>query len=151
MHANNLRAIGNRHSHRRRCAHQTIFDRRIVENFANRRFTARRTSQTLRIAVRDKMGRGKHAHSDVLDSQSVKTPAMPAERGFDYDKRVKGRKRHVLSDALGLLLEVLVTPASISEGAGAKKLLQRAGRRRGPIKQVRYVWVDAGRCRLQAV
>ena len=101
--------------------------------------------------VRQKMGRRKHASAGVLDSQSVKSTCVLGKRGFDSAKRVKGRKRHVqgrkrhvLSDTCGLPLEILVTCANVSEGQGAKQLLQRAGRRRGPIKQVRHVWADAG-------
>lgn len=104
----------------------------------------RRLSHRLRILVRQKMGRRRHASAGVLDSQSVKSTCVPGERGFDSAKRVKGRKRHVLSDTCGLPLEILVTCANVSEGQGAKQLLQRAGRRRGPIKQVRHVWADAG-------
>ena len=104
----------------------------------------RRIAHILRIAVRQKMGRRKHPSAAVLDSQSVKSTCVPGERGFDNAKKVKGRKRHILSDTQGFPLEILVTGANISEGQGAKWLLQRAGRRRGPIKQVRKVWADAG-------
>ena len=48
------------------------------------------------------------------------------ESGYDSDKKVKGRKRHVTVDVLGLLLVVVVHKASIQERAGAKLLLQRA-------------------------
>jgi transposase len=104
----------------------------------------RRLHHTLRVLVRQKMGRRKHASAACLDSQSVKTSRAGGARGFDMGKKVKGRKRHLLTDTQGLALEVLVTPANVSENAGAKALWRRAGRRRGPAKRVRRVWVDQG-------
>ena len=62
-----------------------------------------------------------------------------AERGFDNGKKVKGRKRHVLVDTLGLFRIVIVTAASLSDQAGARKIFQQ---RRGPCKKLRKVWVD---------
>ncbi len=44
----------------------------------------------------------------ILDSQSVKTTEMPGVRGYDAGKKVKGRKRHILVDTMGLLLMVVV-------------------------------------------
>jgi len=104
----------------------------------------RRIHHILRALVREKMGRRKHASAGCLDSHSVKTSRAGGARGFDSGKRVKGRKRHLLTDTQGLALEVLVTPANVSENAGAKALWRRAGRRRGPAKRVRQVWVDQG-------
>ena len=61
-----------------------------------------------------------------LDSQSVKTTSVSGEEhGFDAGKQVKGRKRHILVDTIGLLLAVLVTSAAVQEGDGAKMLLKR--------------------------
>jgi putative transposase len=62
-----------------------------------------------------------------------------AERGFDNGKKVKGRKRHVLVDTLGLLLIVVVTAAALSDQAGARKIFQPM---RGTSKKLRKVWVD---------
>jgi putative transposase len=62
-----------------------------------------------------------------------------ADRGFDNGKKVKGRKRHVLVDTLGLLLIVVVTAASLSDQAGARKIFQQM---RGTGKKLRKVWVD---------
>ena len=57
----------------------------------------------------------------ILDSQSVKTATPSAvEVGYDAAKRIKGRKRHLLLDSLGLVLMVVVTAASVPERAGAK-------------------------------
>ena len=62
-----------------------------------------------------------------------------AARGFDNGKKVKGRKRHVLVDTLGLLLLVIVTAASVSDQAGARQIFKRM---RGTCKKLRKVLVD---------
>jgi putative transposase len=75
-----------------------------------------------------------------MDSQSVKTTEVGGpERGFDSGKRVKGHKRHMLVDTLGLLLVVIVTAASVSDQARARKVLKRL---RGTCKKLGKVWVD---------
>jgi putative transposase len=104
----------------------------------------KRVHHLLRALVRQKLGRHKHPTGGCLDSQSVKSTHVPGVRGFDSAKHIKGRKRHLLTDTQGLALEVVVTPADVSESQGARLLWQRLGRRRGVAKKVRRVWVDAG-------
>lgn len=102
--------------------------------------TWQRIHDTLRADVRRKEGRHKHPTAASLDSQSVKTTAVPGERGYDAGKKVNGRKRHILVDTLGLVLAVLVTPASVQDRDGAQMLLARLG---GFCKKLRIIWVDA--------
>jgi putative transposase len=103
--------------------------------------TWRRIHDTLRAAVRRAAGRHKHPTAGCLDSQSVRTSeaASPETRGNDANKRVKGRKRHVLVDTTGLLLAAAVTPANVQDKAGALAALGRLG---GAGKKLRRVWAD---------
>src|SRR5512143_2104509 len=61
-----------------------------------------RLHDTLRAQGRAQEGRHKHPTAGCLDSQSVKTTQIPGERGYDAGKQVKGRKRHLWVDTLGL-------------------------------------------------
>ena len=71
---------------------------------------------------RERQGREASPSAGVLDSQSVKAPAA-ATRGYDAAKKVTGRKRHVAVDTDGRLLMVNLTPADISDSAGAQMIL----------------------------
>jgi putative transposase len=62
----------------------------------------------------------------ILDAQSVEMADQPGERGFDAGKKVKGRKRHLLVDTLGLILVAVVHSAAIQDREGAKLVIQKA-------------------------
>ena len=62
--------------------------------------------------------------------------------GYDAGKKVKGRKRHILVDTLGLLLSVAVHPASIQDRDGAALVLDKRTRRLFPF--IERIFADAG-------
>lgn len=101
--------------------------------------TWQRIHDTLRAKVRQKAGKHKHPTAGCLDSQRVRTIAIAGIRGFDGAKLIKGRKRHVLVNTLGLLLVVVVTAASLPEREGAKLVFQRLT---GACKKLGLVWLD---------
>src|SRR5690348_14770442 len=105
--------------------------------------TLARLHAALRAQARAAAGRHVEPTAAVIDSQSVRAAdTVPkATRGWDNAKKVNGRKRHIAVDTTGLVLDVVITPASVQDRQGARPLLWNTHR---ACRRVRLVWADAG-------
>ena len=96
-----------------------------------------------------RLGQNRHGSPSVaiIDSQSVKIGTLTNDSvGYDGGKKIKGRKRHLLVDTMGLVLMVVVTAANSSDQAGAKVLFQRLKSHRRWISRLFLIYTDGTYC-----
>jgi transposase len=98
-------------------------------------------NEALAMAVRRMEGREEMPTAGVIDSQSVKTTESGGPRGYDAGKKIKGRKRHILTDTLGNLLVAWVHTADIQDRDGALDLIVDAMARFPTLK---HIFADGG-------
>jgi putative transposase len=96
--------------------------------------------KALRAAERKRVGKAPQPSAAIMDSQSVKTVEESAHpSGYDAHKNVKGRKRHLLVDTLGLPLSLYVTPANVQDRVGARSLLVGLN---PLVPRLKKIWAD---------
>src|SRR6266699_2678955 len=97
----------------------------------------------LRRRVRTAAGRSGQPSAAILDAQSIRTSGNVPEssQGTGAGKKIKGRKRHIATDTLGLLLVLLVTAASVQDTTGGREVVSElAARHPGVVT----AWADSG-------
>jgi len=97
----------------------------------------------LRARVREQAGRSPEPTAAIIDARVVKTSsnAPEASQGYDAGKRTKGRKQHIATDTLGLLLAVVITAASVQDTNGGKDVASQLAARHPTVTAG---WADSG-------
>ena len=98
--------------------------------------TWQRISAALVARARQSVGRNRAPSTAIIDSQSVPTTESGGPRGVDAGKRIKGRKRHIVTDSEGFLLAVRVHEANIQDPHGAVPLLRALRQACPPLDHV---------------
>jgi transposase len=96
--------------------------------------------QALLRAIRQREGRRAEPTAGIIDAQAVDCPTCGFERGYDASKNIKGRKRHIITDVLGLVVCLAITSAATPDRDGVKLLLLSDDFPRS----ISHLWADKG-------
>jgi transposase len=113
--------------------------------------TWQRISLALVARARVQAGRKPAPSVGIIDSQSVPTTESGGPRGIDAGKRIRGRKRHIVTDTQGFVLTAQVHPANIQDAHGAVPLLRELRSRFPKLRHILADRVYRGRQLQQAV
>lgn len=100
----------------------------------------------LRQQWRERLERSASPSAAIIDSQSTRISPQGGAQGFDAGKKVKGRKRHLVVDTLGLLLAVSVTAASVQDRDGAPPVVAQACEKHASLEKLYADSAYSGRC-----
>jgi len=98
----------------------------------------------IRERVRVKEGREPQASAMIIDSQSAKSAEGGEKVGFDGGKLVKGRKRNLITDTIGLVVLAKVTAANVQDVHAGKQILIELKKRTELIARLRKIFADGG-------
>ncbi|BEP84962.1 MULTISPECIES: IS5 family transposase [unclassified Variovorax] len=105
-----------------------------------------RMQDRLRQQWRVRMGRNAEPTAAIIDAQSTRSSPQGGDSGFDAGKKVKGRKRHLVVDTLGLLLAVTVTAANVQDRDGAAQMVGQACAKASTIERLYTDGAYGGKC-----
>jgi putative transposase len=92
--------------------------------------------------IRKEKGKNEEPTVGIIDAQSVKNTLVSSQdKGFDAGKKIKGIKRHILVDTLGLVLAVVIQSASVQDRDGAISVIEKM---RESWKKVIKIFADSG-------
>ena len=93
--------------------------------------------------IRMKMNKSPLPSVGIIDSQSAKTANVCEDNiGYDGGKKVKGRKRHIIVDTLGLILSVIIHSATIHDSKGAERVLEELKNKY--LTGIKKIFADGG-------
>jgi putative transposase len=82
--------------------------------------------ESLVMQTRKSVGKNEDPSVGIIDAQSVKNTLVSSEnKGFDAGKKIKGIKRHIIVDTLGLILAVVIQNASVQDRDGAQNVIEK--------------------------
>ena len=101
--------------------------------------------QSIRMALRKKKGKSESASVGIIDSASVRMSSISGhDRGIDGNKKIKGSKRHIITDTMGLIICVSIHAADVHDSKGAKEVFKKLYEMRHDHERLKKIFADGG-------